>query len=141
MKAIQRNLLKKIEQYKTLTAKLAQLNEQIDKESRNLLKELQKVDGWECMIKECEEHYAKYPKEFFDWCSVTHDDDAVQFVKYYSDGTEYEVLEIGLYDSPADQVHHRQNEIRNKNIKEQEEIKKKELAELERLKRKYRDNI
>lgn len=140
MKAIQRNLLKKIEQHKTLTAELIQLNEQIDKESRNLLKELQKVDGWECMIKECEEHYANYPEEFFDWCSVTHDDDAVQFVKHYSDGTDYEVLEIGLYSTPAEQVHYRQNETINKVAKEQEEIKKKELAELERLKRKYENN-
>lgn len=140
MKAIQRNLLKKIEQYKTLTAELAQLNKEIDKESRELLKELQKVDGWECMIKASKEHYDKYPEEFFDWCGVTHDDNAVQFVKYYSDGEEYEVLEIGLYDSPADQVKYRQDEIRNKDIKEQEEIKKKELVELERLKRKY-ENI
>ena len=140
MKAIQRNLLKKIEHQKTLTAELVQLNEEIDKESRNLLKELQKVDGWECMITASKEHYAKYPEEFFDWCSVTHDDDAVQFVKHYSDGTDYEVLEIGLYDSPADQVKYRQNETINKVAKEQEEIKKKELAELERLKRKY-ENI
>lgn len=140
MNTIQGNLINKIKQYKTLTAELEQLNEQIDKESRNLLKELQKVDGWECMIKECEEHYANYPEEFFDWCGVTHDDDAVQFVKHYSDGTDYEVLEIGLYSTPAEQVHYRQNETINKVAKEQEEIKKKELAELERLKRKYENN-
>lgn len=140
MNTIQGNLINKIKQQKTLITELMQLNEQIDKESRELLKELQKVDGWECMIKECEEHYANYPEEFFDWCSVTYDDDAVQFVKHYSDDVEYEVLEIGLYDSPADQVKNRQGEIRNKDIKEQEEIKKKELAELERLKRKYENN-
>lgn len=140
MNTIQGNIIKKIKQYKTLQAELKQLGEQIDKESRKLLKELQKIDGWECMIKECEEHCVKYPKEFFDWCSVTHDDDAVQFVKHYSDGLDYEVLEIGLYSTPAEQVHYRQNECRNKVAKEQEEIKKKELVELERLKRKYENN-
>ncbi len=140
MNTIQGNLIKKIRSYKTLQTELEQLGEQIDKEARKLLKELQKVDGWECMIKECKEHYARHPEEFFGWCSVTNTDDAVQFVKGYSSGDEYEVLEIGLYSTLAEQVRYRQNESRNNAAKKQEEIKKKELAELERLKRKYENN-
>ena len=140
MDTIQENLTKKIKSYKTLQTELKQLGEQIDEEARKLLKELQKVDGWECMIKKCKEHYAKYPGEFFDWCSVTYDDDAVHFIKSYSDDSDYEVMEIGLYSTPAEQVRNKQNETRNKAAKEQEEIKKKELAELERLKQKYENN-
>lgn len=137
MDTVQENLIEKINSYKTLQTELKQLGEQIDKEARKLLEELQKVDDWECMIKECRWHYSKYPKEFFGWCSVTHTEDAVQFVKGYSNGDEYEVLEIGLYDPLATQVRNRKNKLCDDATKEQEKIKKKELKELERLKRKY----
>ena len=140
MDTIQRNLIEKIRSYETLQTEVKQLRGQIDEEARKLLKELQKVDGWECMIEKCKEHYDRYPGEFFDWCSVTYDDDAVQFVKSYSNGSDYKVLEIGLYSTLAEQVRHRQNKSRKKAAKEQEEIKKKELAELERLKKKYENN-
>ena len=137
MDTVQENLIEKINSYKTLQTELKQLGEQIDKEARKLLEELQKVDDWECMIKECRGHYSKYPKDFFEWCSVTHREDAVQFVKGYSNGDEYEVLEIGLYDPLATQVCNRKNKLCEDATKEQEKIKKKELKELERLKRKY----
>lgn len=137
MVTIQGKLLEDIRHYKYLKSELKECRERIDKEARNLLKELQKVDGWECMIKECEYHYSKYPDQFFGWCSVTHTDNAVQFVKGYSNGDEYEVLEISLHDSPAMQVRNRMIDIRGEEKREQEAIKEKELAELKRLKDKY----
>jgi len=137
MNTIQSNLIEDIRHYKELESSLEHLEEQIDKEARQLLKELQKIDGWQCMIKTCKDHYAKYPKKFFDWCSVTHTDGAVQFVKGYSDGDEYEVMEIDLHNSLAMQVRNKQIELRGEAQREQQEIKEKELAELKRLKEKY----
>lgn len=140
MNTIQSNLIKDIKYYKELESSLGHLEEQIDKEARKLLKELQEIDGWECMIKACKDHYAKYPKKFFDWCSVTNTDNAVQFVKGYSNGDEYEVLEIDLYNSLAEQVCNRQIDIKGEELRKQQEMKKKELAELKRLKEKYENN-
>ena len=137
MNTIQSNLIEDIKHYKGLESSLEHLGEQIDKEARQLLKELQEIDGWQCMIKHCKGHYDKYPDKFFDWCSVTHTDGAVQFVKGYSNCDEYEVIEIDLHNSLAMQVRNRQIELRGEAQHKQEEIKEKELAELKRLKEKY----
>lgn len=140
MNTIQSNLIEDIRHYKGLESSLEHLEGQIDKEARQLLKELQKIDGWQCMIKACKEHYAKCPNRFFDWCSVTYTDSAVQFVKGYSDGDEYEVMEIDLHNSLSMQVRNKQIELRGEALSEQQEIKEKELAELKRLKEKYENN-
>ena len=89
------------------------------------------------MIKECEDHYAKYSKEFFKWCSVTHTDDAVQFVKGYSDGDEYEVLEISFRKSLKDQVRDRMEYIEEQRHRQETEEREKDLAQLERIRKKY----
>ena len=140
MNTIQSNLIEDIKHYSELKSSLKHLGERIDKEARQLLKELQKIDGWECMIKNCEDHYAKYPEKFFDWCKVTHTDNAVQFIKGYSNDDEYEVMEIDMHNSLATQVRNRQIELKEEELSEQQEIKEKELAELKRLKEKYEDN-
>ena len=140
MNTIQGNLIKKIKSYKTLQTELELLDEQIDKEARKLLKELQKIDGWECMIKECEEHYAKYPDEFFNWCSVSYTVDAIEFIKGYSDGGEYVVLRINLYEPLATQVQNRLVSLQKEDEEKQRRVEEKELAELERLKKKYENN-
>lgn len=107
MYTIQDKLSADVKHYANYKKMKDEAEARIDSEARELLSELQKVDGWECMIKRCKEHYAKYPDRFFDWCSVTHTDDAVQFVKGYSNGDEYEVLEISFRKSLKDQVRDR----------------------------------
>ena len=109
----------------------------IDREARELLSELQKVEGWECMIKACEGHYSQYPKQFFGWCSVTHTDDAVQFVKGYSNGEEYEVLEISFRKSLKDQVRDRMDYLAEQREKEATEERERDLIQLERIRKKY----
>lgn len=116
---------------------MAEMGERIDREARELLSELQKVEGWECMIKACEGHYSQYPKQFFGWCSVTHTDDAVQFVKGYSGGDEYEVLEISFRKSLKDQVRDRKIELEEQRKKQVADEREKDIAEMERIKGKY----
>ena len=137
MFTIQNKLIADIKDYASHKREMQYAGERINKEARKLLVELQKVNGWECMIKACADHYAQCPKDFFEWCSVTHTDDAVQFIKGYSDGEEYEVLEISLRKSLKDQVHDRMQyleERRHKNETKQREI---DLAVLEHLRKKY----
>jgi hypothetical protein len=136
MVCLQSQILESIRDYRGLKKQLSAKGEEIDRLARELLQELQKQDGWECMIKACYEHYKSYPG-FFDSCEVTHTSDAVQFVKGYSDGDEYEVLEISLKDSVGMQV--RKKLLDLKWEKEQAALKRgqAELAELKRLKEKY----
>lgn len=109
----------------------------IDREARELLSELQKVEGWECMIKECKDHYSKFPELFWGWCAVVHTDDAVQFVKGYSNGEEYEVLEISFRKSLKDQVRDRKLYLEEQRKKQEADEREKDLAEMERIKGKY----
>lgn len=109
----------------------------IDREARELLSELQKVEGWECMIKACEGHYSRYPKQFFGWCSVTHTDDAVQFFKGYSNGEEYEVLEISFRKSLKDQVRDRKLYLEEQRRKQEAEERERDLMQMERIREKY----
>lgn len=71
------------------------------------------------MIRNCVEHYNKYPDEFFNWCSVTHNEEAVQFVKGYSNGDEYKVLEISYRKSLKEQVQEEQKSTSQNNEKYQ----------------------
>lgn len=126
-----------VKRHAEYSQRLEEVGEEIAREAHALLSELQKIEGWECMIKACKTHYAKYPDKFFDWCSVTHTDDAVQFVKGYSNCDEYEVLEISFRKSLKQQVMECEETIEKETKKKESEIKRKELAELERLKKKY----
>ena len=137
MFTIQDKLSADVKDYAHCKEMMTETGKRIDREARELLSELRKVKGWECMIKECEEHYAKYPDEFFDWCSVTHTDDAVQFVKGYSDDREYEVLEISFRKSLKDQVRDRMDYLAEQREKEATEERERDLIQLERLKAKY----
>ena len=137
MYTIQDKLSADVKDYAHHKKMMAETGERIDREARELLSELRMVKGWECMIKECEEHYAKYPDKFFDWCSVTHTDDAVQFVKGYSDGEEYEVLEISLRKSLKDQVRDRMDYLAEQREKEATEERERDLMQLERIRKKY----
>lgn len=137
MFSTQDNLIDFTRRYKTLQRELKETGEKIGQQARILLSELQKIDGWECMIKECKEHYARYPKEFFGWCSVTHTTDAVQFVKGYNGGDEYEVIEISFRKSLKQQVRERLEMIEDERRKKETDEREKDLIELERLKKKY----
>ena len=137
MYTIQDKLSADVKDYARYKKMMAEAGERIDREARELLSELRKVKGWECMIKECEEHYAKYPDKFFDWCSVTHTDDAVQFVKGYSDDGEYEVLEISFRKSLKDQVRDRMDYLAEQREKEATEERERDLMQLERIRKKY----
>lgn len=137
MYTIQDKLSADVKDYAHHRKMMAEMGERIDREARELLSELRKVKGWECMIKECEEHYAEYPDKFFDWCSVTHTDDAVQFVKGYSNDDEYEVLEISFRKSLKDQVRDRQDYLAEQREKQETEEREKDLMQLERIRAKY----
>lgn len=137
MNTIQDKLIADVKNYALHEEEMLNAEKRIDKEARELLVELQKVKGWECMIKECKEHYAKYPKEFFKWCSVIHTDDAVQFVKGYHDGYEYEVLEISFRKSLKDQVRDRMNFLAEQREKQEAEEREKDLMQMERIRKKY----
>ena len=137
MYTIQDKLSVDVKDYARYKKMMAEAGERIDREARELLSELRKVKGWECMIKECEEHYAKYPDKFFDWCSVTHTDDAVQFVKGYSNDDEYEVLEISFRKSLKDQVRDRMEYLAEQREKEATEERERDLMQLERIRKKY----
>jgi hypothetical protein len=137
MNTIQDKLIADVKNYALHEKEMREAGERIDKEARELLVELQKEKGWECMIKHCEEHYAKYPDKFFDWCSVTHTDDAVQFVKGYSDDGEYDVLEINFRKSLKDQVRDRMDYLAEQREKEATEERERDLIQLERIRKKY----
>lgn len=137
MYTIQDKLIADVKDYALHKKGMRAAEERIDKEARELLSELRKVKGWECMIKECEEHYAKYPDKFFDWCSVTHTDDAVQFVKGYSNDDEYEVLEISFRKSLKDQVRDRMDYLAEQRKKQEAEEREKDLIQMERIRKKY----
>lgn len=126
-----------IRRYAEYQQKLIELEKYINDEARELLCELQKIDGWECMILSCKEHYSKYPKNFFGWCSVEHTDDSVQFVKGYSNSDEYVVLDINLNKPLEQQVHDKLKEVEcNKKTIEEKE-REKDLVEFEKIKKKY----
>ena len=137
MWSIQDKLIADVKHYAAHEMGMQDAEDRIDKGARELLGELQKVKGWECMIKKCKEHYAKYPDKFFDWCSVTHTDDAVQFIKGYSDGYEYEVLEISFRKSLKDQVRDRMEYLEKQHNLQEAKEREKDLAQLERLRKKY----
>ena len=137
MWSIQDKLIADVKNYTLHRKEMNNAGKRIEEEARELLGELQKIKGWECMIKECEEHYAKYPDKFFDWCSVTHTDDAVQFVKGYSDDDEYEVLEISFRKSLKDQVRGRMEYLENQRNLQEVQEREKYFAQLEYLRKKY----
>ena len=137
MYTIQDKLSADVKNYAHHRKMMDEMGKRIDREARELLSELQKVKGWECMIKECEEHYAKYPDKFFDWCCVTHTDDSVRFVKGYSDGEEYVVLEISFRKSLKDQVRDRMDYLEEQREKEATEERERDLRQLERIRKKY----
>lgn len=141
MNTIQDKLIADVKDYDLHKKGMRNADERIDNEARELLAELQKVKGWECMIKTCKEHYAKYPKKFFNWCSVTHTDDAVQFVKRYSNGDEHEVLEISFRKSLKDQVRERMEYVEEQRHREETEEREKDMIQLERIRKKYNVKI
>jgi hypothetical protein len=137
MNTIQDKLIADVKNYALHEKEMREAGERIDKEARELLVELQKVKGWECMIKACKYHYSRYTKEFFKWCSVKHTDDAVQFVKGYSDGNEYEALEISFRKSLKDQVRDRAEYIEQQRHRQETEEREKDLIQFERIRKKY----
>lgn len=137
MFTIQDKLIADVNHYENYIVLMNETGKKIEHEARELLNELRKVKGWECMIKACEEHYNKYTEEFFDWCSITHTKDAVQFVKGYSNGDEYEVLEISFKKSLKDQVRDRMDYLAKQTEKEKTEEREKDLKQLERIVKKY----
>ena len=126
-----------VKEYAGYKRMLKETAEKIDSSARELLGELQKIDGWECMIKHCRDHYEKCKNNFFGWCQVTHTEDSVQFVKGYSNGDEYEVLNISFKKSLKQQVRERMEEIENERRCKETETREKDLAELQRLRDKY----
>lgn len=72
-------------------------NENIKKAGKALLVELQKISGWKCMMLHCQDHYEKYPDEFFDWCEYTIEDGYLLVTKHYSwDPDGFVVLRLDL---------------------------------------------
>lgn len=128
-----------VKEYDGCQKQLKKTREEIDSKARELLAELQQITGWECMIKHCYDHYASYKHkdDFFKACIVTHTDDAVQFVKGYSDGSEYDVLTISFKKSLKDQIRDRLDEIEFERRRKETDTRERDLAELERIRKKY----
>lgn len=137
MFTIQDELSDDVKEYQRYLKKLSDVRKSIDHEARELLNELRKVNGWECMIKNYEEHYAKYPDKFFDWCSVSHTENAVQFYKKYAFEDGYEVLEISFRKSLKEQVRERMDYLEEQKKKKEMEERENDYIELERIKKKY----
>lgn len=125
MWSIQDKLIADVKNYTLHRKEMNNVGKRIEELARELLGELQKIKGWECMIKECKELYAKYPDKFFGWCSVTHNDDAVQFVKGYN---KYKVLEISFRKSLKDQVRDRMEYLEEQRRRHETEEREKDLA-------------
>lgn len=104
---IQNKLCADIREYKKCQKKMTKMNKKIDREARELLRELQEIKGWECMILECACHYVRYPEKFFDWCSVEISSDAVEFYKRYTCDENCKVMSINIRKSLAEQVNER----------------------------------
>ena len=79
----------------------------IDRLGRELLEELQLINGWEIMIDKCKDHYEQYKSEFFKWCSVeySYSESIIKFIKnYHDDDDDYVVLTIRLDMELVEQV-------------------------------------
>jgi len=99
-------------QIKELDQKREELKFNIKSFGKELVKELQKISGWECMIQSCWYHMKEYkdPNEFFDICSYEfdfYDSRNILYVKKYYAGADpdgYVVLEINLEGTLEKQV-------------------------------------
>lgn len=126
-----------VNEYKHYLVLMSETRKNIEHGARELLCELRKIKGWECMIRNCVEQYNKYPDKFFNWCSVTHNEDAVQFVKGYSNGEEYKVLEISYRKSLEEQVQEKINYQKEQSEKKKKEERERDFKQLEHIIRKY----
>jgi len=137
MNKTQVELLTKIGETYKLRIKLSDTNKEIDVLADELLNELKKIDGWECLFQHCKEHFEQYPDEFFSWCYVTYDCNSVSFNKSYSNGDDFTVLTINLSEDLSKQVERIKKLLDMESINELKKIEERERAELKRLKEKY----
>lgn len=128
-----------VKDYDMYKEKMKATRDGIDRYARCLLSELMEIEGWECMIKHCYEHYSSYKNkgDFFKACEVTHSDGAVQFVKGYRNGDEYEVLEISFRKSLKDQIRDRMDFLENEKRRREVDEHEKDMIELARIRYKY----
>lgn len=132
-------LSKGLEELTRLMDERIDLEENMDKVSRELLNELREIPNWECMIEGCKGHYEEHPNEFFDWCEIEYYPSlhSIEFVKGYSGGDEITVLSIDLDKPLEEQVQTKLAELQHK----QDAMKKtREMAEFReylRLKEKF----
>lgn len=107
---------------------------------KELVKELQKIPGWECMILSCEMHMKEFktPNEFFDICSYEFDeyeDANILYVKKYYSGADpdgYNVLALNLEVPLEQQVKNMKGAIKKKHDKD---LQAKYITDMETLRR------
>lgn len=131
------DLSKLITAYRKHKDALFDISDNIKTHARQLLRELQDIDGWQCMIEHCYDHYSSIKEVFFQLCEVEFTGDSVIFVKGYSNGDDYNVLTINLHKSLQQQVLERLELIHLENKSSEEKEKEKDMAEFERIKEKY----
>ncbi len=116
----------------------------VETAGKQLVKELQKIPDWDCMMLSCYDHYKKYPSEFFDWCkySFEYDDfdgtddekDILYVKKYYSgDPSGLVVLRLDLKLPLEDQVKKRLEDIEDRKNRELKSKYQKDMQTLESL--------
>lgn len=132
-----------VKEYAGYMRMIKETSDRIDSEARELLCELQEIDGWECMILHCYAHYLSYRHKdsFFRSCSVAHTDNSVQFIKGYSDGEAYVVLDISFKKSLQQQVRERMEGIEFEKRQKEIDEREKDLAILERIRKKFETTV
>ena len=135
---LQKKTLRLISECSKMQSQISSHEREIERLGRDILEKLKQIDGWDVMIQHCRPHYEEFPKEFFGWCVMEYTSDSISFVKDYSNGDEYTVLEIDLNKSLESQVAEAKKRKFDEEEAERKEIEEKERAELERLKNKYK---
>lgn len=131
-----------ISDIRNLIKKETECEQRLEHCAKNVLEDLKKLPDWEILIDEdIRWHYDKYKDKFFDWCTVGYymsgDSPHVVFKKGYSNGDEYNALDIDLTVPLEKQI---QNKLVETETAIQKELARKEQKEYEtylRLKEKF----
>lgn len=93
--------------HNALQKELDKCASETDKAAREFLAELQKIEGWECLIDFIPSRYKTRPNDFFKKCRVEHGDNYIEFIKDSVLG-EYKVIRLYFNKSLKEQVQNKQ---------------------------------
>jgi len=137
---LQEELFSAIAVRKYIEEQTRELKKNIEKYGRELVEELTKLPGWNCMMQLCRDHYREYDNNrFFDICSYElgeyEYENHLLVKKYYSgaDPDGYIVFDIDLRLPLETQISNRKRLLQSKYAAKEES----ERREYERLKKKF----